>query len=83
MDIVAEKVYKVGDNYIRIRVAEDGSSEEFPITESEYLEAVQKQPETEIRGEEDKFSSPIGFREDGREFTEEEIENVRKWLYPK
>ncbi len=81
---MAEKVYQTETDYIKVRCFEDGSIEEIPITESEYLEEVQKQPSREHKRQEesDKFTYPIGFHDDGRKITEEEIQKVREWLYP-
>lgn len=84
MSIIVEKVLKTEAGYMRLRFSEDGGYEEIQITEREYLETARKQTEAEpdrLR-ESDKFSSPIGFHEDGRKITDEEVEKVRQWLYP-
>lgn len=82
MNIIHEKVYKTLDGYVRVKLYEDGSFDEFPIEKKEALVLLEQQKQAEgLHDEAEKYSFPIGYHEDGRKITEEEIENVRKVLY--
>lgn len=86
MKIIHEKVYQTLDGYVRVKLYEDGSFDEFPIEEKEALVLLEQQKQSEslpesLHYEDEKYAFPIGYHEDGRKITEEEIENVRKMLY--
>lgn len=85
MNIIQEKVYQIPEGYVRVKLYEDGSFDEIPIEESEALVILEQQRQEEVSKQDTdaKYDFPIGYHEDGRKITEEEVEKVRKALYGK